>query len=331
VSNECFPGGNIGNAPLPLDATLAAIAARQHGVVGIAQLLELGLGRSSVSRRVASGRLHPVHRGVYAVGHRRLSQDGYWMAAVLAAGRGAALSHLSAAMLWRIWRRGAGHIDVTGPRRRRSQREHRELRVHHARRRHPHDVTAFHDIPVTTVARTLVDLTDVLDAHQLANAIHEAAFRRRLDLTALDAAKARANGRHNLAVLSAALTAHTRGSAGTRSALEDSFLALVLPGPLAEPLVNEAIQAGGRRIEVDFHWPGLRLCVEVDGDGHTRPRTRQEDQARDRLLRGAGYEILRFTGDDVERRPGVVLATLEATTRRLSATPPSRGRPRLLL
>jgi very-short-patch-repair endonuclease len=302
---------------------VALIAARQHGVVSIAQLFAAGLDRSAVSRRVASGRLHRVHRGVYAVGHRGLSREGRWLAAVLAAGERAALSHLSAAALWELWRRPPTlHSDVVAPRRRRAGHG---LRVHACRRLDPRDVTAFRGIPVTTVARTLVDLADVLDGPQLANVIHEAAFRKRFSVTATREAIARANGRHSLGVLVAALAAHAGGSAGTRSRLEDVFLALVRAGGLSEPLVNVRVPAGDRRIEVDFLWPELRLCVEIDGDGHTRPRTRREDDARDGALRAAGHEILRFTGDDVEQRPAWVLTRLRAAVRHRTLGEPPRS------
>lgn len=258
-----------------------------------AQLRDLGLGRPAVANRVASGRLHVKYRGVYAVGHARLSQHGRWMAAVLAAGQGAALSHLAAAKLWEIWRRKVTGIDVVAPTRR---RQRPGVRVHSSRRLDPRDITVHDGIPVTTVARTLVDLSSMLTAAQLANVIHEAAFRNRFDLASTQQAMARANGRHTLDVLAAALEAHTKGSAGTRSALEDRFLAQVERAGLPEPLVNTKVAD----IEVDFHWPERGLCVEIDGPGHARPRARKEDRARDAALRAAGHEVIRFTGDDLQ-------------------------------
>jgi len=231
------------------------------------------------------------------------------MAAVLWAGEGAALSHLAAAALWRVWRRPVPGIDVVAPR---SRRARSGVRAHECRRLDPRDVTRVRGVPVTTVARTLVDLGDVLDPHRLANVIHEAAFRERLDLEAVHAAMARAHGRRNLGVLVAALDAHAGGSAGTRSGLEDAFLELVGAGGIPGPLVNVGVRAGGRRIETDFHWPDRRLCVEIDGPGHERPRTRRDDRARDRLLRGAGHAVLRFTGDDLAQRPGWVVARVRA-------------------
>ena len=229
------------------------------------------------------------------------------MAAVLWAGPGAALSHLSAAVLWRVWRRGARVSHVVTPRGRRSQRG---VIVHGARRLDPDQVTRHEGIPVTTVARTLVDLTDVLDEHRLANVLHEAAFRGLLDVAAARDAKARAHGRRRLGVLERALNAHEVGGAGTRSALEDRFLALVRAAGLPEPLVNVAVAAEERRVEVDLHWPHRRLCVEVDGPAHERPRTRAEDRARDQALRAAGYEVVRVTGAEIERDPAAATARL---------------------
>jgi predicted transcriptional regulator of viral defense system len=270
---------------------LAKLAARQHGVVSAAQLAGLGLPTDAVTYRVKAGGLHRVHRGVYAVGHAKLSERGRYMAAVLAAGDGAVLASLSAAVLWRAWRRAAPEIHVLAPRRRRPQPG---FRLRTTRGWHPRDVTVHDGIPVTTMARTLVDLTDVLTAPQLANVIHEAAYRNRFDAQSTRAAMARANGRRNLTRLERALTMNADGSAGTRSELEDRFLAIIREAGLPEPAINQRI--GG--IEVDFHWPGL--VVEVDGHGHARPRTRAEDRRRDRELGSRGYEIVRLAGDELE-------------------------------
>jgi Protein of unknown function (DUF559) len=239
--------------------------------------------------------LHRVGRGVYAVGHASLSREARWMAAVLEAGEGAALSHLAAAKLWEIWRRRTTRIDVV------SLRQSRLSYVHWSRRLGLRDVTTRNGIPVTTVARTLVDLTDTLTAEQLANVIHEAAFRKRFSEAATRAAMERANGRRNLPLLSAALKAHAAGSAGTKSDLEDQFLARVRIAGGEEPLVNVHVEG----VEVDFHWPDRRLCVEVDGGGHARPRTRREDAERDARLRETGYEVLRLAPEDVEPAAGV--------------------------
>lgn len=286
MSDKPSRGLSKRNAPPSLNVLLAQVAARQHGVVTAAQLREPGLTSGAISYRVRTGGLHPVYRGVYALGHARLSREGRWMAAVLAAGDGAVLAGLSAAVLWESWRRRVQGVDVLAPTQRRS---HRGVRVHRARTLDPRDVTVRDGIPVTTVARTLVDLTDVLTPAQLANVIHEAAFRTRFDSAATRAAMERASGRRRLAVLEQALALNADGSAGTRSALEDRFLALAREAGLPAPLTNAAVVAGGRRFEVDFRWS--TLCVEVDGGGHARARTRREDRARDAALRAAGYTI----------------------------------------
>ena len=168
---------------------------------------------------------------------------------------------------------------------------------------------------MTTVARTLVDLSGVLTRHELANVIHEAAFRNRFSLAATRDAMARAVGRRNLDVLEAALAAHAGGSAGTRSGPEEEFLALVRRAGLAEPLVNTRL-AGH---EVDFHWPAHRLAVEVDGGGHARPRTRAEDAARDRDLEAAGYVVLRFSDGEIRDDPAGVAARYAAACSRQSS------------
>ena len=201
---------------------------RQHGVVAASQLADLGLTRTAVAKRVTAGRLHPLYRGVYAVGHRRVSQEG----ALAGGGAGGRRG------------RGAQSPERRHPLERVAPKHDRGSTSSHradtargpgsgsGRCRHldPRDITTHDGIPVTTVPRTLVDLTDVLDARRLANVLHEAAFHRRFNMAATRAAMSRAAGRRNLGVLETALAAHEAGSAGTRSALEDRVLALVALG-----------------------------------------------------------------------------------------------------
>jgi very-short-patch-repair endonuclease len=260
---------------------LAELAARQHGVLTAKQL---GLSSGAITKRVRAGTLHRVHRGVYAIGHARLSEKGAFMAAVLATGQGAALCGLSAAVLWKAWRRKVHEIHVLSPTHRRPQPG---FQLHLTRHIHPSDIIEHDGIAVTTIARTLVDLTDTLTTHQLGNVIHEAAFRNRFNRQATLAAMARANGRRNLNRLAAALKAE---GAGTRSDLEDRFLEQIAH---LQPNVNAKI-AG---LEVDFELDGL--VIEIDGPGHRRPRTRRQDAARDAILMAAGYSVLRLTPDDL--------------------------------
>jgi very-short-patch-repair endonuclease len=263
-------------------------------VVTAKQLAELGIGSSAISKRVRTATLYRVHRGVYAVGHPRLESKGLWMAAVLAAGNGAALAGLSAAALWRISRWTPDEIFVIVPG---DRRPSVDFRIQRCRNLHKRDVTWQHGIPVTSVARTLVDLTEVLTAPQIANVIHEAAFRKRFNEQATRTAMARANGRARLARLEEALELNARGSAGTKSELEDRFLAHVREAGLPRPEVNVAVEG----IEVDALWD--HRIVEIDGPGHERPRTRAEDALRDATLRAAGYDVVRVAADALTPRP----------------------------
>jgi very-short-patch-repair endonuclease len=159
-------------------------------------------------------------------------------------------------------------------------------------------------IPVTTVARTLVDLSDSKDAQDLAFMMHEAAYLGKFSFEATWAAIARANGRRNLGVLKEALELHLSGSAGTRSRLEKRFRRLVQGAGMPSPRSNIVVNG----FEVDFYWPGL--CVEIDGPPHMRPRSKVDDRIRDAALRAAGYVVLRFSEDDLNDRPAMVLAEL---------------------
>ena len=216
------------------------------------------------------------------------------MAAVLAAGKGAALAGMSAAALWRISRWTPDEIHVIAPG---NHRPRRDFRLQTCRNLDKRDVTSQYGIPATSVARTLVDLTEVLTAPQIANVIHEAAFRTRFNEHATRAAMARANGRARLSRLEEALELNARGSAGTKSELEDRFLAHVREAGLPVPEINVEVEG----VEVDALWD-RRVVVEIDGPGHERPRTRAEDEQRDAKLRAAGYDVVRVTAAAVTAR-----------------------------
>jgi hypothetical protein len=267
---------------------------------GLTTNAELGVTRSAVSKRVARGALYRRYPGVYSFGPGELSEAAQAMAAVLAAGDGV-LSHRSAATLLRISRLRSSipHVLVA--------RRHRPIAglvVHECYELDPRDVTVHRGIPVTTVPRTLLDLGDDHTVWQVTNVMHEAAFRKRLDIAAIRRTLARSNGRRGVAVVERAIQLHLAGSAGTKSTLEDAFLALV--ADLPEPLVNMELEG----LEVDCQWPEHRLVVEVDGPGHLRPAIKREDARRDRLLVAAGHTVLRVTDVELEREPGEVLARL---------------------
>lgn len=209
----------------------------------VAQLREAGLDGAAITRRVRAGRLFRIGRGVYAVGHTALSQEGKWLAEVFKAGAGAALGYLAAARLYEVWRYRVSLIDVVVPRERRVKTL---ARLHISRNLDPRDVTVFRGIPVTTFARTCVDLTDELTKWELANLLHEAWFRKRLSIPALRETLARANGRRHVKRLEQAITLHENGSAGTRS--KDDRRDRPRPGTHATRGRTQGSRLAGRRL-----------------------------------------------------------------------------------
>jgi very-short-patch-repair endonuclease len=271
----------------------------RHGLVTRA---DLGLSRAAIHDRVRRGALFRRYHGVYSLSPGQLSREGEWTAALMAAGEGATLSDLSAAVLSRIWRYPEDAIDITLARR------HVPIpgvRLHQ-RRLDPLDVFVMDGVRVTTVARTLVDLTDSLMPEEITNVIHEAAFRKRFDLEATRRAMARANGRHNLAVLERAIGDWLAGSAGLKSRRERAFLELVTGAGLPRPRTNFHVLGD----QADFHWPEHRLVVEVDGEQHSRPPDQVDDRRRDRNLQAAGWTLVRVDANEIERRPERVLAAV---------------------
>jgi very-short-patch-repair endonuclease len=291
----------------PGDPAVAALAARQFGVVSVAQLRELGLARGAIAHRIRRGRLHPLHRGVYAVGHANVPYRGTLWSAVLAC-PGAVLSHRSAAALWDLLPPPAGPVHLTTAR---ANESTARLRVH-AACLHPEDVTRHAGLPLTTVARTLLDLADVLTPHRLERACHRAEHLRLLDARAVDAVLARSPGRRTRVLRRAVDTLAARDPDVTRSELEERFLALVARAGLPRPRVNARV-AG---LEVDFLWPERRLVVETDGMAvHATPAAVQRDRERDRVLLLARHRVARFTWHDLTRRPHDAVATLRALLR----------------
>jgi hypothetical protein len=278
-----------------LDRQVAEIAARQHGVVAVQQLREVGIGKNGITRRVNRGQLHRIHRGVYAVGHRGLSLHGRFMAAVLACGDGAVLSHVSAAVLWALLKPLDGPVHVSTPHT--SGRARRPgIHLHRTRSltepspspsyppqaggRGGRLLTTYrHGIPVTTVARTLEDLraTSLLAPNLLRRATRQAELAGyRLDGITTDR---------------------------TRSDLEALFLALVERYGLPHPEVN--VKLG--RWTVDFLWRAERLVVEIDVWTYHRGSVAFHD---DLDLRAAGYAVHRFTDIQLESEPERVVADI---------------------
>ena len=271
------------------DRAIAELARLQHGVVGRAQLRALDLGDDAIDLRVRKRRLHRMHQGVYAVGHLNMTRNGHFMVAVLASGEGAALSHLSAAVLWGMLS-SDGKIHVTAP----SDRKRPGLVVHRAPLA-PEDITERAGIAVTKPARTLIDLADIAPRRTLERALDEAEFLR-LDCTGL----APRRGRRGAGALSSVLGTHRPGSTRTRSHLEDLFIALCDRHNLPRPQVNVHVES----YECDFVWPEQRLIAETDGAAaHAGERRRARDLERDAELVAAGWRVIRVTYERLAREP----------------------------
>lgn len=241
-----------------------------------------------------SGFLHPLHRGVYAVGHPSVSVQGRYRAAVLSCGPRAALSHRAAADLWGL-RASNGRIEVTAPR---SCAGPPELRVHRSRMLDPVDFTELDAIPVTTVARTLLDLAGGVPERDLARAVDRAERLGLFDLAAVDDVLSCARGRRGTAALRRVVAAWRPSH--TRSELEDRFLELVMAAGLPRPRMNVLLDGESGKHEVDAYWPAHRLVVQLDGFAYHRTRRdRERDAAADADLELAGLEVLRLTWDEV--------------------------------
>jgi very-short-patch-repair endonuclease len=305
----------------PPDARLARIAGRQHGQVTYRQLAAIGITGSALRRRVAAGRLHRRYRGVFAVGHVPQTPEARWIAAVMACGPGAVLSYLDAAALWQIYESRGANVHVTTPGR--AGRKLPGIHAHRARRLDPADVTVKDGIPVTTVARTLVDLTDVLSSDRVLRATREAEFLKLLDVDTVAAAVQRAHGRRRLGVLNTALARHQPGQI-VRDELEHRFLELVNAAGLPEPETNVKVQTRRRTYEVDCMWRADGVAVELDGRAaHARATAFEEDRARDAALTAIGLRPLRFTWHRVTREGLEVIAELVATLRAAGAAAPT--------
>jgi len=282
-----------------IDVVLAALADAQHGVVSRSQLLTLGVSRHRIEHRVSAGRLQPVHRGVYAFGHRALRPEGRWMAAVMAGGGTAVLSHAAAAAAWELRRRGSGAIDVTvvghgGRNRRNGVRFHRTVTLD------VQDTTTHLAIPITTPLRTVLDLAATLSGRPLEHLLDLAEQRRLIDFAQLRRRLDDRPGRPGSPSLQAVLSLYTAGSTATRSEMEERFLGLCGDHGLPRPGVNRPIEGE----EVDFVWRDARLIVEVDGYRyHRSPSSFESDRERDVMLAVAGWQVLRFTWTQLTRRP----------------------------
>ncbi len=286
-----------------LDRAIADLAGRQQGVVARRQLAALGLGAKAIEYRLRAGRLHAVHRGVYSVGHTVLTGDGTWRAATLVI-EGAVLSHRSAAAVWGIRPADRAAVEITTSR---SWKNRARIEVHRMALR-ADEVTAERGIPVTTPARTLLDLAAIVPYHHLERAATEAEIRRLGSPTSLADLVARYPGRAGTPAINRLLERRDIGRNITKHELELRFLAFLDAHGLPRPHVNTRIH--GR--EVDALWPDHRLIVELDGFAtHGTRRAFEEDRARDRALLLAGYRVTRITWRQLTAEPAALAAELE--------------------
>jgi very-short-patch-repair endonuclease/predicted transcriptional regulator of viral defense system len=300
------------------DEEIASRATRQHGVIARAQLAEIGLSLDAIDHRVKLGRLQLLHRGVYAVGHRSLTRHGRWMAAALATGPGAVLRRRSAAALWRIREGEPARVEIASP------RDHRRPGIAVQRIVLPPDELDEHDgIPVTTPARTLLDLAAVLNEHQLARAAERAEALRLGSPTSLQELIDRYPRRPGTPTLKRLVEEHRIVPTTTANDRERRFLTFLDANELPRPLVNESVDP----YIPDFRWTEQRLIVELDGfETHGTRAAFERDRARDRALLAQGWRVARVTTRQLETNPQQLAAELSAMLR--SATTAAPGPPR---
>jgi predicted transcriptional regulator of viral defense system len=292
-----------------LDARIAVLADRQHGVVARRQLLALGMKREAIAVRLGAGRLHQLHRGVYSVGHTVLSREGRWMAAVLFCGPDAALSHRSAAALWGL-RRPIESIEVTVPTKTRSRGS---IRRHFAAL--PADeVTERDGIPVTTVPRTLFDIAADHAVDVVEHGLRESERLRLHDDLSLDRLLDRYPRRTGSRTIRECLRRRRELPAGvSREALEARFLAFLDRFGLPRPRLNAWITLGPHRYQVDCLWSDQKVIVELDGyETHGPWSSFQSDRDRDRRLLAAGYRGPRVTWHQLQAIPDEIATDLRS-------------------
>jgi very-short-patch-repair endonuclease len=271
-----------------------AVTTAQDGAISRRQLLDVGVGRGAIESWLRTGRLHRIHRGVYALGHPVISLRGRWIAALLACGLNSVLSHRSAGVAHGLIEDDQLIIDVTttGGRGRLEG-----VRVHRGRR----DAARADGLPVTTVERTLLDLAAVLTERGLERAVDAAIRNGHRPPTR------RRRGVKGAATLTALSRRNQQGHTITRSELEERFLRTIRRARIPEPDMNTEV-AG---FLVDAVWREANLVVELDGARyHDQPGVTRRDRRRDAALTIAGYRVLRYGWDDLADAPAELTALL---------------------
>lgn len=293
-------GGSV-----PPEPALASIATRQHGVISRRQILALGVDGSFIDYWLSARRLHALHLGVYAVGHKHLTPRALWLAALLACGETSLLSHRSAAALWKIAFLELGRIDILIPGR--GTRFRPGIAIRRTRNLPDGDRTEIDGIPVTTLPRTLLDLAAIASHLQLRKAVAEAARQELLDVPSLVALCDSRSGCRGTGDLRRIALEQRGPISATRSPPETDFLAVCIRRGLPTPAVNVPL-AG---YEADFFWRPADLVVEVDSRGYHRSWAEQEsDRAKDAALQEAGNNVLRYSAETLYAEEDRVFAQI---------------------
>jgi Protein of unknown function (DUF559) len=286
-----------------LDAKLAILAANQHGVVAYRQLARLGFGRGAIEHRLRSRRLHRMYKGVYGLGYRPETREAWEMAAVLRCGAGAVVSHWTASARWELLRPTGGWVHVSVA----SDIRVKRIRIHLVKPLHPADTTKRDGIPITSVPRTLLDIAGVADERVLRRAVNQAARSGRLNRRAVHEVLEQNPRRTGTKQLRAVIAAVNPSTHRSRSDLEVAFLNLCSRYGIETPVMNGTVMG----IEVDFHWPGTNLIVELDSyEYHRTPQEFDNDRRKDARMKMAGYEVLRVSDAWLDSDPAGVAETV---------------------
>ncbi|HMI80663.1 MAG TPA: type IV toxin-antitoxin system AbiEi family antitoxin domain-containing protein [Solirubrobacterales bacterium] len=285
-------------------AALAELARAQYGVVSFRQLRELGFSKGHISRAQGAGRLWRIHQGVYAVGHAGLSAHGRAMAAVLVFPEGAVLSHDSAAWLWGLVPNGPHEVEVTVAAR---GNRRRGLRVHRAWSLPEEERARYESIPVTSVARTLLDVAGTRSGRRLVRVVDRARRRGKLDLDEIDRVLARGRASYGTERLQDALRLY-RTPVFDRARSELLFLDAIAAAGLPVPALNTWVE----KFEIDAYWEAERFAVEVDGwETHGTRRAFEADRLRQEDMKLAGIDSIRVSARRIEREPDTVAKRLQ--------------------
>ena len=298
-------------APGRPDLDVARLAARQHGIVTARDLAAFGITGPMVTVRVRRGQLHPVFRGVYAVGHAVLSQTAFFMAAVLACGDGSVLSNHAAAAYHGMLKWHNGPVDVIVPRS--AGRKIDGIRPHRCKL-DPRDARRHAGLRVTTPARTILDLAATKPFKPLRRMVRQALAERKVDVRQVLDVLRRNPRRRGAATLRAVVA---NGPVPTRSDLEDLALDLLDSAEIERPEVNARLQLDGRAISPDLLYRKVDLAIELDSRRwHHDPLTQQDDADKQAILEAHGLRVLRITWWQIVNDPRQTIARIRAALAR---------------